>query len=80
MFDFIYAISVFTHLGEQLGLSWIQELKRILKPGGHLYMKVHGITRLHYLRMDQILRFESGEFITVNMGAEGTNSFGAFHS
>lgn len=35
-FDFIYAISVFTHLSETNCLSWARELHRLLKPGGIL--------------------------------------------
>jgi len=33
-FDFIYSISVFTHLPEPMQFLWLAELKRILKPGG----------------------------------------------
>lgn len=35
-FDFVYAVSVFTHLSEANGLQWAKELHRILKPGGIL--------------------------------------------
>lgn len=41
-FDFIYAISVFTHIDEELQLAWLAELKRILKPKGLLIATVHG--------------------------------------
>jgi SAM-dependent methyltransferase len=39
-FDLIYAISVFTHIGE-LADAWFLELLRILQPGGHLYLTIH---------------------------------------
>lgn len=35
-FDLIYSFSVFSHLGEDLHLAWIDELHRLLKPGGLL--------------------------------------------
>ena len=35
-FDLIYAISVFTHLNEEMGNAWLQELHRVLKPNGLL--------------------------------------------
>lgn len=41
-FDFIYGISVFTHLPEDLQFKWLQELRRICKPGGYLILTKHG--------------------------------------
>jgi ubiquinone/menaquinone biosynthesis C-methylase UbiE len=41
-FDLIYAISVFTHLDEELQHSWLRELRRIAKPGAIIILTVHG--------------------------------------
>ncbi|MEO7724118.1 MAG: class I SAM-dependent methyltransferase [Chthoniobacterales bacterium] len=41
-FDFIYAISVFTHLPEDLEQLWLEELRRVARPGGTLLLTVHG--------------------------------------
>ncbi len=41
-FDFIYAISVFTHLDERQQFLWLDELRRIAKPGAVLILTVHG--------------------------------------
>lgn len=41
-FDFIYSISVFTHLNEKMQLEWLKELSRILKPNGYAIVSVHG--------------------------------------
>lgn len=41
-FDLIYAISVFTHLDENYQFAWLQELKKILKPGGMILLTIHG--------------------------------------
>jgi len=38
-FDFIYAFSVFTHICD-LAEAWLLELKRIVRPGGILYLTV----------------------------------------
>ena len=35
-FDAAYALAVFTHLGEDLAHAWMDELARVLRPGGHL--------------------------------------------
>jgi len=39
-FDFIYAISVFTHLDENYQFRWLDELRRITRPGGILLLTV----------------------------------------
>ena len=35
-FDFVYAISVFTHLPREMQWGWLSDLRRVLKPGGLL--------------------------------------------
>ena len=42
-FDVITAFSVFTHLDE-LEIPWLLELRRILRPGGILYISIHDET------------------------------------
>ncbi|HEU4511184.1 MAG TPA: class I SAM-dependent methyltransferase [Pyrinomonadaceae bacterium] len=39
-FDFIYAISVFTHLDEDYQFRWLEELSRIAKPGAIVLLTV----------------------------------------
>jgi len=39
-FDFIYAISVFTHLDAPYQFQWLEELRRIAQPGGVLLLTV----------------------------------------
>lgn len=39
-FDLVYAGSVFTHI-DDLAEAWLLELKRIVRPGGRLYLTVH---------------------------------------
>lgn len=39
-FELIFAGSVFTHLGE-LHVAWLAELRRILAPGGLIYLTLH---------------------------------------
>jgi SAM-dependent methyltransferase len=38
-FDFVSAFSVFTHLNND-EIPWLLELRRIVRPGGHLYLSV----------------------------------------
>jgi SAM-dependent methyltransferase len=39
-FDFVYAISVLTHIPTELQLPWMRELRRVLRPGGHALLVV----------------------------------------
>jgi SAM-dependent methyltransferase len=40
-FDVVFANSVFSHLSESNALAWIQEIQRILRPGGLLIATTH---------------------------------------
>jgi len=46
MFDLVAGLSVFTHLPEEMQFSWLSELRRITRPGGHLILSTHG--EIHY--------------------------------
>jgi SAM-dependent methyltransferase len=39
-FDFVYGLSVFTHISE-LADAWFLELLRIVRPGGHIWLTIH---------------------------------------
>jgi SAM-dependent methyltransferase len=41
-FDLVYAISVFTHLPEDMQFTWLAELRRITRPGGLLVISTAG--------------------------------------
>lgn len=41
-FSAIYAVSVFTHLPEEMQFAWLSELRRVLRPGGVLVASLHG--------------------------------------
>ncbi|MGD1992638.1 MAG: class I SAM-dependent methyltransferase [Anaerolineae bacterium] len=79
LFDFIYAISVFTHLPEDLQQAWMSELTRILKPGGYLLITVHGESRLHQLTPEEQAQFRAGQLVIKRAAEAGTNICGAYH-
>ena len=78
-FDFIYSISVFTHLTESSQRFWMDEIMRVLKPGGHLLFTVHGVSRLNGLSPEQRQAFEAGSLVIVGSQYSGTNSCGTYH-
>ncbi len=55
-FGFASAISVFSHLSEASHRSWLQELARVMRPGGLLAMTVHGTHALHRATLEEPVR------------------------
>jgi SAM-dependent methyltransferase len=41
-FDLIFSISIFTHLPETMQTVWLEELRRVSKPGALVLLSVHG--------------------------------------
>lgn len=79
-FDLIYAFSVFTHLTEDLQISWMRELTRILKPGGHLLFSAHGIRYTGRLNDEERKRFAAGQLVVKNdVRSPGSNTCSAYH-
>ncbi|MBI3125291.1 MAG: class I SAM-dependent methyltransferase [Ignavibacteriales bacterium] len=79
-FDLIYARSVFTHLGKELQLVWICELKRILKPGGLLYFTTHGKVTIAPLNKTEQEQFNRNEIVLHNSFGEGDNKYSSYQS
>jgi SAM-dependent methyltransferase len=77
-FDFIYAFSVFTHLSVELAHSWLEELRRVSKPGGLVWFTVHGDTYRARLPSEQQERFDAGEVVVWFPEIEGTNLCAAY--
>jgi SAM-dependent methyltransferase len=78
-FGLIYAISVFTHLDEELQISWIRELRRICRPGGFVLLSVHGENFLDQIPEKEREKFKAGRLAVVRAKYSGTNICGAFH-
>ncbi len=41
-FDFVFAISIWSHFAEGAALTWLREMRRIIRPGGRLVITTHG--------------------------------------
>jgi SAM-dependent methyltransferase len=79
-FDLIYAFSVFTHLTEDFQVSWMGELTRLLKRGGHLLLSTHGERYAHRLNEGERRRFAAGQLVVKNnVSAPGSNTCSAYH-
>jgi SAM-dependent methyltransferase len=62
-FDLVYAISVFTHLPEDMQLRWLVELKRVTRPGGLLVISTAGAHLIReHLDPDHLRRLDEKGF------------------
>jgi SAM-dependent methyltransferase len=78
-FDLVYVLSVFTHLPKSAQGPWMEEIRRVLRPGGTLLVTFHGPAFLHLLNSDEVDRFSAGEMVVANAEYAGTNVCAAFH-
>ena len=78
-FDFIYAVAVFGHFREELQKHWINELRRVLKPGGFLLITVKGKNRMGELTEKEAAEFRSGKFVVIEPENSGANYCLAYH-
>jgi SAM-dependent methyltransferase len=77
--DLIYALSVFTHLPLELQSRWMNELRRVLKPGGVLLVSLHGDAMLGKLTRAERTDYRRGQLVVRVSALAGTNHCAAFH-
>jgi SAM-dependent methyltransferase len=79
--DLVYALSVLTHLPEDLQHAWVRECRRILRPGGRLLFSTMGEHYLTLQRLSEAERrsFEAGNLVVLYEGAPGTSLCSAYH-
>ncbi len=41
-FDAVYAVSIWTHYSEPAAIRWLEEMRRVVQPGGKLVLSAHG--------------------------------------
>lgn len=63
-FGLAYAFSVFTHLPAELQQAWLQELIRVVRPGGYICLSFHGAAfASRFLRADERAQFAAGKLV-----------------
>jgi SAM-dependent methyltransferase len=80
-FDLVYAFSVMTHLSEELQREWIDECRRVLRPGGFLLFSTLGeyyVSR-NRLTEDERESFASGNLVVLYESSAGTSLCSAYH-
>lgn len=77
-FDVVYGISIFTHLSEPMHYAWYNELHRILKPGGILFLTAQGDLYKTKLTVQERNQYDAGSLVVRGAVKEGHRTFSAF--
>ena len=81
-FDFIYLLSVFTHITIAEQKSLIAEFHRLLRPNGIIYITFHGeryYPMMFPLVRDGAKKFNRDGFLIQHAGVEGSNTCWTIH-
>ena len=78
-FEFAYALSVFTHMPEDLQRPWMNELRRVLRPGGYLLITAQGDEFQPKLNDTERNLYRGGGMVTRYQHAAGTNLCSIYH-
>jgi SAM-dependent methyltransferase len=79
--DLVYAFSVMTHLSEELQRAWVEECRRVLKPGGYLLFSTLGeyFVSRNRLSEDERRSFDLGNLVVLYERSSGTSLCSAYH-
>lgn len=78
--DAAFAISIWSHFAEPQALTWLQEMHRIVRPGGAMLLTSHGIDSLAtFVRREQMNHESAAEVVRalVRHGHHWFDVFGA---
>lgn len=78
-FEFAYALSVFTHMPEELQQPWMRELWRVLRPGGYLLITTQGDEFLQKLTETEQATYAAGRIVVRYGQAAGSNLCSVYH-
>jgi ubiquinone/menaquinone biosynthesis C-methylase UbiE len=76
--DVIYGISIFTHLSEEMHFAWFNELMRVLKPRGILFITLQGKAFIEKLDAKEKTLFDNGQLVIKAKTKEGHRTYAAF--
>lgn len=77
-FDLIYGISIFTHLSKEQHYKWFNELYRVLKPEGILFITTHGDCHSYKLTKQELLQYKQGKLVVHDFKKEGNRLYSTY--
>lgn len=77
--DVIYGLSIFTHLSEQLHYDWYNELFRVLKPNGIMFLTTQGENFKVKMTDVEIQKYNENKLVVRGNVKEGHRTYSAFH-
>ena len=81
-FELVILASVLTHLSLASQRAWLAEVRRLLAPGGHAVVTLHGSIYADVLLQDPAAaaRFRASGYEETEGDAEGANGYTTFHA
>jgi len=76
--DCVYALSVFTHLSEPQHAKWMDELRRVIRPGGLLMLTTHSDAAADRLVPTELQRYRDGQLVVRGEVEEGKKWYLAY--
>ncbi len=77
-FDFVFAISIWSHFGRGAGAAWRREMRRILRPGGLFLWTTHGPGALRHYCESGAVRMSDGERFFRELHRDGFSFYNPF--
>lgn len=69
--DLVCAISIWSHFAPALGLRWFEEMRRVIRPGGHLVCTTHGLTSVDFYARNSLRTPEQSDEIVGDLYRSG---------
>jgi len=82
-FDAVFAVSVFTHLSLASQRRWVEELRRVVRPGGAVLVTLHGASYLPLIfpgRPETADELRRAGHLVAEPGREGSNEYASVHT
>lgn len=77
-FDALYCYSVFTHLSESAHFAWVDEVSRIVRPGGVFIFTTMGDACRSNLLPGERAKYDAGELVVRSDIREGSRIYAAY--